>query len=594
MRNYFVLFSLLITFPTLGNATVSIAEVNQATRHLDLTPHIQVFIDNEHAYSIEDIINNEKLEFIDLTESGNSFGFSKSVYWIKFSIIVAEPLQKALLLEYKYPLLDKLTFFFPDSSGNLKKTTTGDSLPFIKRELDYRSYLFHLYPVTGQQQTYYMRLETEGSMQIPVSLWIASDFIEHVDFVNISIGIYYGIMMLLIFVAFVAFLFLRNVLYLYYSLYLLSFLMFQFSVDGFSYQYLWPDLPQWTSRATVFFIGTSVFFAMLFTGSFLRIWNYHQYIKWLFFLTMGLAIVSMFLSVFGNYAFAVKLAAFTGVLIPPVILLGSFSSIKKGYKPALILLSGWSIYLIGVYISGLVYLGLIESYFFTRNSVQLASVVEVLLLGYALIEQVRVLNRDKESATVSANKYLRQLNEGLESQVAERTRELKEKNDLLSDLALHDSMTGLLNHNASIKQLKIMTSTALRYERDLAVVMIDIDHFKQINDQYGHPAGDTVIVAIANILKNSLRESDGCGRYGGEEFILLLPETQGEYALELAESIRLKIMEIKIDEVDEKQLSASFGIAAFDRENSTADIICDADKALYKAKENGRNQVVLL
>ena len=124
--------------------------------------------------------------------------------------------------------------------------------------------------------------------------------------------------------------------------------------------------------------------------------------------------------------------------------------------------------------------------------------------------------------------------------------------------------------------------------------MIDIDHFKQINDQYGHPAGDTVIVAIANILKNSLRESDGCGRYGGEEFILLLPETQGEYALELAESIRLKIMEIKIDEVDEKQLSASFGIAAFDRENSTADIICDADKALYKAKENGRNQVVLL
>jgi hypothetical protein len=90
-------------------------------------------------------------------------------------------------------------------------------------------------------------------MQIPVSLWVASDFIEHVDFVNISIGIYYGIMMLLIFVAFVAFLFLRNVLYLYYSLYLLSFLMFQFSVDGFSYQYLWPDLPQWTSRATVFF-----------------------------------------------------------------------------------------------------------------------------------------------------------------------------------------------------------------------------------------------------------------------------------------------------------------------------------------------------
>jgi len=223
---------------------------------------------------------------------------------------------------------------------------------------------------------------------------------------------------------------------------------------------------------------------------------------------------------------------------------------------------------------------------------QMASLIEVLILGYVLMQNVRQLNEDKISATLSASRYLEQLNQGLETLVEERTRELNEKNRQLSDLALHDSMTGLLNHNASIEQLNLLRKAAQRYGYDISVVMMDIDFFKAVNDQYGHPAGDKLIIAIAQILSHSLRESDVCGRYGGEEFILLLPGTGSEVAQQLANSIRLKIGSLEIAAIDNTPVTASFGVTMFDPAQPGADLIRKADNALYLAKESGRNRVV--
>ncbi len=125
--------------------------------------------------------------------------------------------------------------------------------------------------------------------------------------------------------------------------------------------------------------------------------------------------------------------------------------------------------------------------------------------------------------------------------------------------------------------------------------MADIDHFKIFNDQYGHQFGDLVLISIANLLKNTTRSGDVIARWGGEEFLVLLPETSGEEAQEVADRMRSSISQTPLF-LDDKQIhiSMTFGVAECTSETGINECINLADKALYKGKTNGRNQVVLL
>jgi len=501
-------------------------------------------------------------------------------------------LQQTYYLHFSYPMLDSLTLFTEDGNGGFTRKITGDSHPFKQRDLVFRNFLFQLNPSSDETQNYYMRLQTSGSMQIPLSVWSSSALIELADSSGLAYGFFYGVMILLMLAAAVGYLFVRDFLFLSYALYLLSFMLFQLSMNGFGYQYLWSEMSSWVNRINSAAIGNVVFFAFLFCGTFLRVWQQQDRFKYFYYVLMGAGVISILMSLFGDYSIAIVIAASAGIMMPPVVLVSNIYAIQAGYKPARFFLLAWGIFLIGVFSAGLVYFGWIERNFYTHNSMQIASLIEVIILGYVLMENVRQLNAEKIVATLKAKNYLKQMNEGLELLVDARTSELNEKNRQLSDLALHDSMTGLLNHNTSIEQYSLLRKTAQRYGLDLAVVMIDIDFFKAVNDRYGHPAGDQLIIAIAQVLTQSLRESDVCGRYGGEEFILLLPETSAELAINLAQAIRLRIAALEIVAIDNTPITASFGVAVFDPEQPKTDLISKADKALYQAKESGRNRVV--
>jgi diguanylate cyclase (GGDEF)-like protein len=136
-----------------------------------------------------------------------------------------------------------------------------------------------------------------------------------------------------------------------------------------------------------------------------------------------------------------------------------------------------------------------------------------------------------------------------------------------------------------------MKLSAQRYNKELAVIMVDIDLFKSINDTFGHVAGDKVITEIAAILKKTVRESDICGRFGGEEFILILHESGAIATKRLAERIRVNIQGMSIDEIKNRTVTASLGIAMFNAKKPNADLLFIADRALYQAKKSGRNQV---
>jgi len=160
----------------------------------------------------------------------------------------------------------------------------------------------------------------------------------------------------------------------------------------------------------------------------------------------------------------------------------------------------------------------------------------------------------------------------------------------LRQIASTDSLTGALSRRAWMEQANAELGRAKRYDRPLSILMIDIDRFKSINDTLGHPVGDIVIKRIAELSMRTIRDSDKLGRYGGEEFCVLLPETSPEGAMELAERLRILCFQEEIEELNGLHVSVSIGIAT--RQGGSDDIaalIEQADKALYEAKNGGRN-----
>ena len=166
------------------------------------------------------------------------------------------------------------------------------------------------------------------------------------------------------------------------------------------------------------------------------------------------------------------------------------------------------------------------------------------------------------------------------------------QNNIHYEHSVKDSKTGLYNHNFFIKRVSEEIARVKRSEESFSLMILDIDHFKKFNDSYGHLAGDEVILALSSLLEDCMREEDILSRFGGEEFMVLLPGTDREAAVLAAERVRRKIEDMEVDWNDfTLKVTASFGVATYqDNYNDAQDIIEGADAALYEAKSGGRNR----
>lgn len=164
---------------------------------------------------------------------------------------------------------------------------------------------------------------------------------------------------------------------------------------------------------------------------------------------------------------------------------------------------------------------------------------------------------------------------------------IEQKNTILNEMVIRDPMTSLLNHENAFKKLSEEIRKANRIGYPLSIAMVDIDNFKHINDRYGHQAGDEVIVHVANLLVESCRNTDIICRYGGEEYMLILPDTATEEAKHLAERIRMRVETAEF--INGVCVTVSGGISQY-RGESIKELIYRADQQLYKAKYNGKNQ----
>lgn len=171
---------------------------------------------------------------------------------------------------------------------------------------------------------------------------------------------------------------------------------------------------------------------------------------------------------------------------------------------------------------------------------------------------------------------------------------LRDMNESLKIASTQDPLTGLFNRRLMLERLGSEAALAKRRQTTFSLALLDADHFKRINDTYGHDVGDTVLTHIARTITEELRAYDICARWGGEEFLVLLPETGGEVATEIANRLRLAIYALRVTGLDANDhFSVSVGVARHDIEADVNETIKRADLALYEAKHRGRNLVVL-
>lgn len=189
---------------------------------------------------------------------------------------------------------------------------------------------------------------------------------------------------------------------------------------------------------------------------------------------------------------------------------------------------------------------------------------------------------------------LKDMNENLNQKVLERTSALNQANEQLKELSIRDPLTGLHNRRFLHESLEKEFNRAKRYGDDITCVMLDIDHFKKVNDTWGHDVGDEVLISVAGYLSRSIRDSDIVARIGGEEFCLILPATKPDAALAFLERLRLDISNMQFEAEDKFfNVTCSFGVAYLTKDiKSQAALLKRADEALYNAKAQGRDRVI--
>ena len=429
-------------------------------------------------------------------------------------------------------------------------------------------------------------------MQIPISIVSPVQLLERTVLQNSLLAAYYGFMILLSIVAFVAAIQFRERVFALYLCYVLSLIGTMFALNGYAYLILWPEGGLVPSISTGVFAGFTSLFGILFAADFLQAKNLMRSVMWAVRLEVVASLATISTSLLGWYPLGIKLAVGSGILLFPTVLYMTLVAYRNHVVGARYFIVAWGIFLTSVLTTGLTFNAILPTNVITSNVMQIASMIDIFVLSMALVDRANAFRRETTMATERANNYLASLNERLEEQVEERTLQLTEKNRQLENQAIRDSLTGLLNHKAVLERLGDELSAKTRFDYSVSAIMVDIDLFKSVNDEFGHQSGDKVLQMVATILRKHLRRYDVCGRYGGDEFIIVLRRSSKDEAIQFSERLRHDISNLEIPGKPEIKITASFGVSTYQEGDTAASadaLVANADRALYAAKTAGRN-----
>tara|TARA_Y100000034_G_scaffold125309_1_gene174658 strand:+ start:4697 stop:6532 length:1836 start_codon:yes stop_codon:yes gene_type:complete len=574
-----------------------------------------------YSYTLDDSNNLKQLLEKPITwnkshQDALNLGKSNKPLWIKIPLTNQSVSDIDLLLSIDNILLDKVTAYIATQDASIITLALGDALPLVKRPIKHEAQLVPIKLLAQQHAVIYLNIEHHGALNAPLSLWHPIEYIKYKSKFNLIYGIFAGFIIALALMHLALFSFTKKRYFLFATAFISVIWLLNIHLYGFSYRYLygnWQWLQQY-AQPLLIFLSSTVLLPLLqpyiTVKPALKLFTLPKTVisACFVFLLLTLSLLPLNLSVATSYTLSF-------LIITSLLLLFIAQWLLFKIKtPFFIAMFTFILLALGHQIS--YELGFISGSQLSTPVSYFCYFIVSLILSFTLVRQF-IRERDLEVEAQQAKlaqsqaqdallneklKLQEQTQADLEALVDERTfelqvtlRELEDKNRELEQMNIEDPLTKIKNRRYFDKRLQMEVRRSRREQSTLSVIMLDIDHFKNINDTYGHLSGDKAICAVADIIKSHLqRPSDEVFRYGGEEFVMLLPNTELEGAQKIAEQIRSTVdaFQLKLDKaIVNLTLSAGVYSAVAIDPKSPHTYTDLADKALYEAKQQGRNQV---
>ncbi|MDH5771724.1 MAG: sensor domain-containing diguanylate cyclase [Rhodospirillaceae bacterium] len=489
-----------------------------------------------------------------------NFGIGAPPAWIAFNVINqdASPIRRQLSVETSW--IDLLDVAFIRNGVSVEQFTAGDSLPFTSRQTNSNYFEFN-HDFANGITTVMIRAATVDPMVLPIYFTNSQTAQSRKIFHGYSYGAVYGVIVALLAYNLLLFIGIRNSRYILYSNYLFWFLFMNSTYSGHSFRWFWPESVNWQLWSNpvlmMVFSFSGLFFSVKFLQTSTHFPNIYRVIIGgiIAYGTMMAASIAA-----GGHEQALLLSFSLIFVFPATMVLLGIISVSAGVRSAKYYLLASVCAAAGYSITGMSVWGFIPHHVAGYRAAEIGMMLDAILLALALTDQFRIVQRDKMQALV---------------------------------LSQVDPLTGVNNRRAFFDFSQPLWDTGVRNNHDMSVILLDIDGFKTINDNYGHSFGDEALVKVAKLIKKSARTGDIVARWGGEEFIVFLPETDLTEAKSAAERICSGIAGIELKAKGQDiSITASLGVACRDATTTSLEsLIYHADVYLYSAKDQGRNRV---
>ncbi|MFA1819340.1 ATP-binding protein [Virgibacillus oceani] len=422
---------------------------------------MEILEDEDNNIDLEDILAGTlDNKFYQYNGNVPNYGYTSSTFWVRMTF-ENRTANEEWMLEIAYPPHDSLELYTKSGDGDFHYSKTGDQLPFSEREVHHRNFIYNLSIAPGSRETYYLKVESDGSMQLPVTLWPPDQFNQKSQLEYILLGIYYGFGLIMIFYHLFLFFSLRLSSYFWYVLFIASLMFLHFTLNGLAYQFFWTEQPWWNHHAILFFIVMTNMPALFFTKSFL---NTAFYIPKLNKIINGVIILQpvFIIMLFISYELSLDIimVATIGIILL-IIIPTAILSWRRGYAPTKYFFFGWITFLLGTVVSSLADMGILPINFVTKYASQLGSAVEIALFSLALGGKIRQLRLEKQAAEETALKsqelavsHLRKANELKDEFLANTSHELRTPLHgmigLAESIREKDGLNEEMQHNISL------------------------------------------------------------------------------------------------------------------------------------------------
>ncbi|OGR98493.1 MAG: hypothetical protein A2V88_05980 [Elusimicrobia bacterium RBG_16_66_12] len=471
VRSTFFLAAVLSCLPLAAAATPAVAiKPIEASLTLELARsvypvrNVQVIVDPSKSLSIEDIreLEGRKAAGWHRAERLN-FGYSSARYWLKVPVSNLSSESAEWLLEFGYPLIQVLHVHQFIGARQVASWQTGKLSPFNSRPIGYRNFLFNFSVPRGTQTDLYLMIESVGTVLAPMAVYTPLEFLSHSVKKTTAIGIYCGIILAMVLYNFFLFVTIRDHNYLFYIAYALTFCLLMTSLNGMTYQYLWPDRVQWNKVSVPVLAGGCYLFLALFTKSFLETKRLVPRMDW------GLDAVvagAVFLIIGGLFRYGLFVNRFTSLFIsavPLIVLPISLRCVQLGSRVAAYYFIAFGFFFIGSGTRAARDLSWLPQNFVTENGPYLGSAAEMILLSLGLAVRIKLLKEDKLKSELQAVEAERQLAESrkiLENQSAVSTLASQVAHDIRSPLAALDSVIKDVSHLPEDKRIIIRSAVS--------------------------------------------------------------------------------------------------------------------------------------